>query len=127
MASSGDDLLRNISIILTTNVIMIVRREIELTMIMTNITLMIMAITVIMTMKKEKAQSEDKTMSTMLIMIMTITTIMMIMPMKKRKLISEVETIGSEWPLLPTDPLNVHCCFIIIIIVQIQMCKKRRM
>ena len=57
MASSGDDLLRNISIILTTNVIMIVRREIELTMIMTNITLMIMAITVIMIMpmKKEKA------------------------------------------------------------------------
>ena len=28
---------------------------------------------------------------------------------ENRKLISEVETIGSEWPLLPTDPLNVHC------------------
>ena len=28
---------------------------------------------------------------------------------ENRKLIREVETIGSEWPLLPTDPLNVHC------------------
>ena len=57
MASSGEGLLKKISIILTINVIMIVRREIELTMIMTNITLMIMAITVIiiMPMKKEKA------------------------------------------------------------------------
>ena len=46
-----------ILIILTINVIMIVRMESELTVIMKNITLMIMAITVtmIMPMKKEKA------------------------------------------------------------------------
>ena len=54
MASSVEGLLKKISIILTINVIMIVRREIELTMIMTNITLMIMAITVIMIMPMKK-------------------------------------------------------------------------
>ena len=29
---------------------------------------------------------------------------------ENRKLISEVETIGSEWPLLPTDPLYGSMC-----------------
>ena len=57
MASSVEGLLKKISIILTINVIMIVRREIELTIIMTNITLMIMAITVIMIMPMKKRES----------------------------------------------------------------------
>ena len=41
MASSGEGLLKKILIILTINVIMIVRIEIELTIIMTNMALMI--------------------------------------------------------------------------------------
>ena len=44
----------------------------------------------------------------MMIMMMVVT--MMMMMMINRKLISEVETIGSEWPLLPTDPLYGSMC-----------------